>query len=80
MNVSRLLLAAGIAVALLGAGCAPVQPWVKPYERERLAMTEALLPYDLGAVLVAALERSLSEPLDGVDEPEYWKQRVRQTY
>ena len=37
MNASRLLLAAGIAAAMLGAGCAPVQPWVKPYERERLA-------------------------------------------
>ncbi len=29
------LLAIGIALALLG-GCA-VQPWVKPYERDRLA-------------------------------------------
>jgi len=38
MNVARLLLA-GVAVALL-AGCAVPsipEPWVKPYERERLA-------------------------------------------
>ncbi len=26
-----------IGAAALLAGCAPVQPWVKPYERERLA-------------------------------------------
>ncbi|MFZ1098452.1 MAG: DUF4266 domain-containing protein [Steroidobacteraceae bacterium] len=25
------------ALALLVAGCSPVQPWVKPYEREHLA-------------------------------------------
>ncbi|MFZ0009813.1 MAG: DUF4266 domain-containing protein [Steroidobacteraceae bacterium] len=25
------------ALALLLAGCSPVQPWVKPYEREHLA-------------------------------------------
>jgi hypothetical protein len=38
MNIARLLrtlLAATLAACLL-AGCA-VQPWVKPYERERLA-------------------------------------------
>jgi len=32
---TRLLLAA--AAALLCSGCAAPQPWVKPYERERLA-------------------------------------------
>ncbi len=25
------------AATLLMAGCAPIEPWVKPYERERLA-------------------------------------------
>ncbi len=25
------------AAALLLAGCTPIEPWVKPYERERLA-------------------------------------------
>jgi hypothetical protein len=25
------------AVALLLLGCSPIEPWVKPYERERLA-------------------------------------------
>jgi hypothetical protein len=32
----RLLAAAALAAGLLLAGCS-VQPWVKPYERERLA-------------------------------------------
>ena len=26
-----------IAAAVAFAGCAPIEPWVKPYERERLA-------------------------------------------
>ena len=26
-----------LALAALLAGCAPLQPWVKPYEREKLA-------------------------------------------
>ena len=30
-------LRAAAALALLLAGCSPVQPWVKPYEREHLA-------------------------------------------
>jgi len=29
------LLSAGVAAA--GAACAPIEPWVKPYEREHLA-------------------------------------------
>ena len=34
----RRYLALGIAAAtLLLAGCKPIEPWVKPYERERLA-------------------------------------------
>ncbi|MGA0610900.1 DUF4266 domain-containing protein [Caldimonas sp. KR1-144] len=33
----RLHLLAGLGAAVLAAGCAPIQPWVKPYERERLA-------------------------------------------
>ncbi len=38
MNVARLLSSIGLATAaLLLAGCAAPQPWVKPYERERLA-------------------------------------------
>jgi hypothetical protein len=32
---SRALLAAALGLAL--AACAPIEPWVKPYERENLA-------------------------------------------
>jgi hypothetical protein len=32
-----LLLLSGAAAVLAAAGCAPIEPWVKPYERERLA-------------------------------------------
>ena len=31
----RILVAFPVLIAL--AGCSPIQPWVKPYERERLA-------------------------------------------
>lgn len=41
MNERRILVAARplavLALAGVLAGCASVQPWVKPYERERLA-------------------------------------------
>jgi hypothetical protein len=36
MNVRRILAIGLMAAALLLAGCG-IQPWVKPYERERLA-------------------------------------------
>jgi hypothetical protein len=36
MNTLRFLMAAAIACTALLSGCA-IQPWVKPYERERLA-------------------------------------------
>jgi hypothetical protein len=36
MRVHRVLAAGLIAAALLLAGCG-IEPWVKPYERERLA-------------------------------------------
>ncbi len=39
MNIARRTLGLAAAVSLLTqlGGCAPIQPWVKPYERERLA-------------------------------------------
>ena len=38
MGCQRRALAAAVAFAVLGlAGCAAPVPWVKPYERERLA-------------------------------------------
>ncbi len=37
MTATRALLAAAVLGAVLLGGCAAPQPWVKPYERERLA-------------------------------------------
>jgi hypothetical protein len=37
MNMLRLLSAATLGCAVVLAGCAVPEPWVKPYERERLA-------------------------------------------
>ena len=36
-TVRVLMLLAGAATVLAASGCAPIEPWVKPYERERLA-------------------------------------------
>jgi hypothetical protein len=35
--VRVLLLLTGATTVLAASGCAPIEPWVKPYERERLA-------------------------------------------
>ncbi len=35
MRITRLLLAAALTLGLLA--CSPVEPWVKPFEREHLA-------------------------------------------
>ncbi len=35
--VRILLLLTGAATVLAASGCKPIEPWVKPYERERLA-------------------------------------------
>ena len=37
MATRKLLLLMIPAVALAAAACAPIEPWVKPYEREHLA-------------------------------------------
>lgn len=39
MSIARRVLGLAVAVGLLGqlCACTPLQPWVKPYERERLA-------------------------------------------
>jgi hypothetical protein len=41
--------AAWVGVALLGAACSAPQPWVKPYERERLA--DPLMQFSRGALI-----------------------------
>jgi len=43
-RVVLLLTCAGVLLA--ASGCAPVEPWVKPYERERLADTVMVLDPD----------------------------------
>jgi hypothetical protein len=35
--VAAMLAAAFLSSAFLSSGCASIEPWVKPYERERLA-------------------------------------------
>lgn len=45
-----------------------------------LKTTEALLPYDLGDMLIGALWAALSEPLDLLDMEEEQRARVRETY
>ena len=40
------LLLTGAATLLAAAGCGRIEPWVKPYERERLADTVMLLDPD----------------------------------
>ena len=37
MNVPRLPLASALLAAVLLSACGSIEPWVKPYERERLA-------------------------------------------
>jgi hypothetical protein len=36
-RTGRIGVALLLAAAALAGGCSPIQPWVKPYERERLA-------------------------------------------
>jgi hypothetical protein len=51
MNVRTLrmpALAAALVVATLLGGCGRVEPWVKPYERERLA--DPVMQWDRAAV------------------------------
>ena len=52
MRVIRILLA---ATALVGAtACSPIQPWVKPFEREHLA--DPIMAFDRNPVSSAYLD------------------------
>jgi hypothetical protein len=51
--IRRSLLLAPLAVALL-AGCSPIEPWVKPYEREHLA--DPIMAFDRDPVSAAYIE------------------------
>ncbi len=46
MNPRRAILA--VAIAVLAAGCSGVEPWVKPYERDRLA--DPIMSFDRNPV------------------------------
>jgi hypothetical protein len=49
VNVSRLVVTGLlVAAAAVLAGCAAPQPWVKPYERERLA--DPIMKFSRGAL------------------------------
>ena len=56
MRVVRLLLAATMLVGALGglSACSPIQPWVKPFEREHLA--DPIMAFDRNPVSSAYLD------------------------
>ena len=56
MRVVRLLLAATMLVSALGGltACSPIQPWVKPFEREHLA--DPIMAFDRNPVSSAYLD------------------------
>lgn len=54
----------------------------RSYRPAYIKKTAELLPYDLGDLLIGALERELSEPLDSPqfdDVPDDVKQRFKET-
>jgi hypothetical protein len=53
MNLLRTV-AACLALALALSACAPIEPWVKPYERENLA--DPIMAFDRYAVSTAYLD------------------------
>lgn len=50
----RLRSAMWIAVALGASACGPIEPWVKPYERERLA--DPIMSWDRDPVSAAYMK------------------------
>jgi hypothetical protein len=56
MRLSRRIVGLAAALALLSqlCACAPLQPWVKPYERERLA--DPVMAFDPNPVSSAYME------------------------
>ena len=43
-----------VAAGLLLGGCSPIQPWVKPYERDRLA--DPIMAWDRDAISAGYLD------------------------
>ena len=56
MSSVRRALGLAAAAALLAqlCGCAPIEPWVKPYERERLA--EPIMSFDRNPISSAYMD------------------------
>ena len=52
MRARTILIA--VVVGLLLGGCSPIQPWVKPYERDRLA--DPIMAWDRDAISNAYLD------------------------
>ena len=52
MLVMTVLIA--VAAGLLLGGCSPIQPWVKPYERDRLA--DPIMAWDRDAISAGYLD------------------------
>lgn len=48
--------------------------------KRKAEKTEQLLPYDLGDLLIGALERELAEPLDWIEIPEEQARRIRESF
>jgi hypothetical protein len=46
--------AAAVAVLACLSGCSPIEPWVKPYERERLA--DPIMAFDRNPISTAYLD------------------------
>ncbi|MGH8286522.1 MAG: DUF4266 domain-containing protein [Steroidobacteraceae bacterium] len=51
-NAVRAMLAVGLVLGL--AACAPIEPWVKPYERENLA--DPIMAFDRNPVSTSYLD------------------------
>jgi hypothetical protein len=56
MRISRRVVQLAAAVGLLGQlwGCSSIEPWVKPYERERLA--DPIMAFDRNPVSSAYMD------------------------
>jgi len=65
MQRSRILFATAVLIAL--AGCSTPQPWVKPYERERLADPIMLWQGDLLAAKHSQHVRDIREGARGAN-------------
>jgi hypothetical protein len=54
MRRTRVGLAVALALTFLVSGCAPIEPWVKPFERENLA--DPIMSFDRNPVSTAYLD------------------------